>query len=59
MNVITVLMLHYRKWMYDKIIPDNLLEFRSEVDNCYFLVIFSELSLIELRLLHYFLLRTK
>ncbi|CAG9532814.1 unnamed protein product [Cercopithifilaria johnstoni] len=34
MNKIAVLMLHYRKWIYDKIIPDNLLEFRSEVDNC-------------------------
>ncbi|VDK70557.1 unnamed protein product [Litomosoides sigmodontis] len=30
--VITVTMLHYRRWIYDKIIPDNLLEFRSEVD---------------------------
>ncbi|VDO26717.1 unnamed protein product [Brugia timori] len=31
MNTITVTMLQYRKWIYDKIIPDNLLEFRSEV----------------------------
>uniref|UniRef100_A0A915Q129 Tyrosine-protein phosphatase domain-containing protein n=1 Tax=Setaria digitata TaxID=48799 RepID=A0A915Q129_9BILA len=30
-KTITVPMLHYRKWIYDKIIPDDLLEFRSEV----------------------------
>ncbi|EFO19262.1 hypothetical protein LOAG_09231 [Loa loa] len=35
MDTITVIMLHYRKWIYDKIIPDNLLEFRFEVDGSY------------------------
>ncbi|MCP9264128.1 hypothetical protein DINM_022132 [Dirofilaria immitis] len=30
MDTKTARMLHYRKWIYDKTIPDNLLEFRSE-----------------------------
>lgn len=32
MDTIPVVMIHYRKWINDKIIPDNLLEFRSEVN---------------------------
>ncbi|VDM91754.1 unnamed protein product [Onchocerca ochengi] len=32
MDAVTVSMLHYRKWIDDKTIPDDLLEFRSEVE---------------------------